>query len=251
MTHSLPIVDLAASLPISETFTSIQGEGKLTGTPSHFIRLSGCNLRCSWCDTPYASWSPESTSRTIGDLVEQAQAAEVQHVVVTGGEPMMFNGVTSLCQTLRAAQLHVTIETAGTLTPPKWGSQMADLMSLSPKLSNSTPQIGDIRDPDQRWRERHEARRLNLPVLRTLLEQHPDHQLKFVVASPVDLAEIDDLIAELGPERIRSEDVMLMPEGVQVPAPEKVEWIRNVCDTRGWTYCKRLHIELFGDTRGT
>ena len=85
----LPVVDdapapQAGSLPISETFVSIQGEGKLTGVPSWFCRVSGCNLRCSWCDTPYASWKPEGTRRTVDELLAEAKASGVHHAVLTG-----------------------------------------------------------------------------------------------------------------------------------------------------------------------
>src|SRR5256885_2235085 len=78
------------ALPIAETFLSIQGEGKLAGTPSFFIRVSGCNLRCSWCDTPYASWNPEGSPRTIDSLIDEARASGARHAVLTGGEPMIF-----------------------------------------------------------------------------------------------------------------------------------------------------------------
>lgn len=253
MNHPLPTLKPGPdqSLPISETFTSIQGEGRLTGTPSHFIRLSGCNLRCTWCDTPYASWAPEGGPRAITDLVREASDSGTEHVVVTGGEPLMFTGVTMLCDALHEAGLHITIETAGTIYPQNWAFEHADLMSISPKLANSTPKIGDARDPDGRWRRRHEQRRLNLEALRFLIDQHAERQLKFVVTSAEDLAEIETLLADLGQTSLTPADVMLMPEGVEPPSPERVAWVTRACDSRGWTYCNRLHIELFGDTRGT
>ncbi len=166
---------------IAETFVSIQGEGKLVGTPSWFVRLSGCNLRCTWCDTPHASWSPEGPQRSIDDLVGEAQRSRVRHAVVTGGEPMMFPQVTELTRRLaEEAGLHITIETAGTIVRPV----RCDLMSISPKLANSTPAAGDPRDPSGAWAVRHEQRRLNVEALQGLLDAHPSpgFQLKFVVA---------------------------------------------------------------------
>jgi 7-carboxy-7-deazaguanine synthase len=231
-------------LPVSETFVSVQGEGKLTGVPSFFVRLSGCNLRCTWCDTPYASWAPEGEAREIAGIVREAAASGVRHAVVTGGEPMMFPRVEELCRELRAAGMHITIETAGTI----YRDVACDLLSMSPKLANSTPR-GDPRDPDGRWAERHESRRLNLGVLRKLLERYPERQLKFVVASPEDLAEIDAIVREL--PGVVAEDVMLMPEGVEIPNAEKRAWVALACLERGWRYCARLHIELFGNRRGT
>ncbi len=231
-------------IPVAETFLSIQGEGKLAGVPTYFVRVSGCNLRCAWCDTPYASWAPEGGAVEIGELVHRATASGARHAVVTGGEPMIFPQATALTRALREAGLHVTVETAGTVHR----EVACDLLSLSPKLRNSTP-TGDPRDPRGEWAARHEARRLNLPVLQRLIDEHPDRQVKFVVSSPADLPEIDSLLAQL--RGLAPSDVMLMPEGTTVPDPASVRWAVDECLRRGWRYCHRLHVELFGNTRGT
>ncbi len=248
------------SLKIAETFTSLQGEGKLTGVPSFFIRTSGCNLRCVWCDTPYASWNPEGQVRTIDSLLQEAAESCVKHVVVTGGEPMLFEPVTELTRRLREAGFHITIETAGTIDRPV----ACDLMSISPKLSNSVPDeewaLARAADaPDTRsdtaleqaraWAKRHEGRRINLDALQGLLDEHDNRQLKFVVQTERDLAEIDDLLTKL--RGVAPEDVMLMPEGVTPPSLEHKQFVAQACLERGWRYCARLHIELFGNTRGT
>lgn len=233
------------ALPVSETFCSIQGEGMLVGVPSYFIRLSGCNLRCSWCDTPYASWNPEGASRAIADLVCAATASGVRHAVVTGGEPMIFAGVGELTNGLRRAGMHVTIETAGTV----FREIECDLMSLSPKLSNSTPARDDPRDPSGVWHDRHEARRIDGQALQKLIDAYPARQFKFVVRGPADLAEIDGLLARL--TGWRRDEIMLMPEGVTPPTAELKAWVAATCLQRGWRYAQRLHIELFGNTRGT
>lgn len=269
-----------AALKIAETFTSIQGEGKLTGVPSFFIRVSGCNLRCVWCDTPYASWKPEGTVRSIESLVDEAGASCTRHVVVTGGEPMLFEPVTALTRRLKEAGFHITIETAGTIDR----AVTCDLMSISPKLSNSVPdeewalaqagtpaasrpdsgtpassRLPSPPSPDTRsdtaleqaraWAKRHEARRLNLDALQGLLDEHDNRQLKFVVQTGRDLAEIDDLLTKL--RGVAPDDVMLMPEGVTPPSQEHKQFVVQACLERGWRYCGRLHIELFGNTRGT
>ena len=236
------------SLPISETFVSVQGEGMLTGVPSFFIRTSGCNLRCTWCDTPYASWNPDGDQRVIDSIVDEAHAAGLRHVVLTGGEPMMFDGIESLTQQLKSADFHITIETAGTIA--RTSDVIAcDLMSVSPKLANSTPHAGDERDPNGVWRARHESRRLNHTVLQALVDGWPEHQLKFVVTSASDLQEIDAILKPLS--GVSADRVMLMPEGVIVPSATQTEWITNACIERGYRYCPRLHIALFGNTRGT
>lgn len=236
---------MSDSLPISETFTSIQGEGKLTGVPSFFIRVSGCNLRCTWCDTPYASWDPERSSMSLDSLLVQARSSGTRHVVLTGGEPMLFDAIVPLAQRLREAAFHITIETAGTIART---AILCDLWSISPKLAHSTP-VGDPRDSTGRWALLHEERRLNLPALRALLEQPGDHQLKFVVSSPSDLIEIETLLRSLGP--VDTADVLLMPEGIAPPLPGSLDWLVAACVRRGFRLCRRLHLDLFGHRRGT
>src|SRR5689334_21224160 len=83
-------------IKISEIFYSVQGEGILTGVPSVFVRLSGCNLRCTWCDTPYTSWDPQGAQMTQGEILNEVQRHGASHVVVTGGEPMLFDSVVEL-----------------------------------------------------------------------------------------------------------------------------------------------------------
>lgn len=248
----------ASDLPIAETFTSIQGEGTLAGTPSFFVRLSGCNLRCAWCDTPYASWLPEGGRVPIDDLVRQARDSGVRHAVLTGGEPMMFPGLVELSARLAApphdggAGMHITIETAGTVLPGTAGDLTCDLMSISPKLAGSTP-LGDPRDPSGQWAARHEQRRLNFSILQQLLDAFPGaaHQLKFVISTRVD-RDIEEVCSIL--QRLRGWQpvgVLLMPEGVCAPEPAHREAILRACLQHGFRYCTRLHLELFGHQRGT
>jgi 7-carboxy-7-deazaguanine synthase len=236
---------------VSEVFTSIQGEGKLAGVPSFFVRVSGCNLRCAWCDTPYASWEPEGERRTLDWLLSAADASGVRHAVITGGEPMLFDAVEGLSRGLRRLGMHITVETAGTIFrgPP---GLACDLMSISPKLASSAPAAGDPRDPTGAWRARHESRRLSPPTLQRLIDAFPpplERQLKFVVCGPGDLAEIEGVLSGL--RGWAPGDVLLMPEGVRPPTPEMRRWLAGECIRRGWRYCPRLHIELFGNVRGT
>lgn len=238
----------ADALPVAETFVSVQGEGKLTGVPSFFVRASGCNLRCAWCDTLFASWNPEGVVRTVEQILTEAKGTVVRHAVLTGGEPMIFDAIEPLSRGLRALGMHVTVETAGTVFRSP-DSLACDLMSISPKLANSTPPEDDPRDPTGAWRARHEARRIDIGVLQALIDAYQGRQLKFVVSSPGDLKEIDDLLSRLHP--FAPSDVMLMPEGVTVPPPQRVAWVVGTCFERGWRYCHRLHIELFGNQRGT
>ncbi|MDQ2948342.1 MAG: 7-carboxy-7-deazaguanine synthase QueE, partial [Acidobacteriota bacterium] len=138
-------------MKISEIFFSIQGEGTLVGVPSVFVRTSGCNLRCAWCDTPYTSWHPEGTDFSLTQVLEKGISFGASHVVVTGGEPMIAPDVVRLTEDLRSAGLHITVETAGTVYAPV----ACDLMSISPKLSNSTPHERE----GGRWAAQHDRLR--------------------------------------------------------------------------------------------
>jgi 7-carboxy-7-deazaguanine synthase len=231
-------------LPIAETFASIQGEGKMTGIPSFFIRVSGCNLRCVWCDTPYASWDPEYETKSVGSLVQEVVDSRLRQVVITGGEPMIFPAVEILARELNRLSIHITIETAGTVFRPV----VCDLISISPKLSNSTP-INDGRDKEGTWAIRHQSRRLNLKALQSLLDRSPERQLKFVVSSPDDLEEIEQLMRHI--LRWCPSEVLLMPEGTSPPDRDREKWVVDECMKRGWRYCPRIHISLFGNVRGT
>src|SRR3989442_5688213 len=89
-------------LKIAELFYSVQGEGSLVGVPSIFVRTSGCNLRCSWCDTPYTSWNPEGDDLSLAVILDRAaQFPAARHVVITGGEPMIAPGIVELSNRFR------------------------------------------------------------------------------------------------------------------------------------------------------
>ena len=231
---------MSGSLRIAEVFYSIQGEGSLAGVPSVFVRVSGCNLRCVWCDTPYTSWAPEGGMAAVEDVAERVRRHDpVRHVVITGGEPMIFEPVATLATLLRGEGRHITVETAGTA----YLRVDCDLMSISPKLANSTPQDRE----GGRWAARHEEARYRPEVLRRLMAEYP-YQLKFVVSQPEDADEVRRMVAELGADPERT---MLMPEGRDAETlAARGRWIAELCLGEGWRYCPRLHVDLWGDQRG-
>src|SRR4051794_25830213 len=153
-------------MKLSELFYSIQGEGKLSGVPSVFVRASGCNLRCVWCDTPYASWNPEGEDAGVKEIVRRIIPLKTRHVVVTGGEPMIMPDIVELCDELKSRGHHIPIETAATV----YRSLKLDLASLSPKLANSTPH-------GTTFAKAHEEQRLNIPVIQQFIDHSPDFQL--------------------------------------------------------------------------
>lgn len=228
---------------ISEIFFSLQGEGQLIGVPSVFVRTSGCNLRCNWCDTPYASWQPEGKTMSVDEIVGAVAAHPAKHVVLTGGEPMIAPGIHELAFQLQERGYHLTIETAGTIPPT---GIACDLASVSPKLAHSAP---DAR-LDDTWRKKHEALRWQPAVVASWMATR-DYQLKFVISSESDLAEMETMLAETG-SVVPRHKVLLMPEGVTVEALRaRTAWLAELCKQRGYRFAPRLHVELYGNRRGT
>ncbi len=164
-----------------------------------------------------------------------------KYAVVTGGEPMIDADIGELTRGLKEAGYHVTIETAGTV----FGNFWCDLFSISPKLSNSTPWERE----GGKFAAAHEENRIDVDAIRRLME-FADYQLKFVVERASDLNEIDELLARIG--EVDPGRVLLMPEGVTVKdLDERAGWLVEICKDRGFRFCSRLHIQLFGNLEGT
>lgn len=219
-------------MKIAEIFESIQGEGILTGVPSFFIRTAGCNLACSWCDTPYALDPAQSKEISIDEIVQAAQKSAPSHAVITGGEPLIQKKTWELAARLRDVGLHITLETNGLIAP---NNICCDLASISPKLSNS-----------------HSGAERAFPfdILDGWLENYP-FQLKFVIGSERDIADARSFIQQIGAP-IEPHDILLMPLGTSVDEMNAVTpLILCACRQFGYRYCRRLQIDLFGNKRGT
>ena len=168
-------------------------------------------------------------------------ASGSQHVVITGGEPMLPADVEALCLRLSESDFHITIETAGTI----YRNLKCDLMSISPKLSNSTPEL----ERAGRWLTKHEQQRFRPEIVSQMIAQY-EYQLKFVVAEPDDLNEINAYLAEIND--IDRSQVMLMPEGIdQETLTQRKSWLKDTCQREGFTFCQREHIFWYGNKRGT
>ena len=267
-------------LPVVEIFTSIQGEGKYTGEPSIFIRVSGCNLRCifkdSICDTPYTSFKPEHMLwKTMDDLVaafmdEQLKHPAVKHVVVTGGEPLMYKkDLEEFLGRIWNDDMVVTIETNGTkpILNPLSGKYRVDLYSVSPKLSTSVgkagQQIGDV-TVTQDMVERHNKERINYENLVDIVTS-TNYQFKFVYSGPECEEEIKNIYYEMGNLVINRDDqfynfymrhhpnkhTVLMPEGIHAKDLDtKSKEMVEVCMRNNWKFTDRLHIRIWDDKRG-
>jgi 7-carboxy-7-deazaguanine synthase len=226
---------------IAEIFCSIQGEGRLIGIPSVFIRTSGCNLRCVWCDTPYTSWKPEGEKRGVSEILREVAKHSSRHVVVTGGEPLLAAEIEELTAKLKSLGAHVTIETAATLFKPV----ACDLVSMSPKLANSTP----WRRAQGRFAKMHEMRRLNFGIIQQFIDRY-DYQLKFVVDQRDDFNEVAEILGRL--KNVDCSRVLIMGQGKTArELRDKTKWIIDLCKANGFGYTPRLQIELFGNRRGT
>jgi 7-carboxy-7-deazaguanine synthase len=238
------------TLPVNELFESLQGEGKLAGVPSVFVRTSGCNLRCWFCDSYHTSWEPTHAWLSLEDIVAEVDAHGSDHVVVTGGEPLVHDETLALLARLDDAGYHTTVETNGTIDV----DGPVDLASISPKLATSTPTAD--RDPTGagEWADRHDQRRLDVDTLARLTERY-EFQLKFVVTGPADMDEIESLVGrvrERSAATIRDTDVLLMPEGQtrdQLQSTRRV--VADLAAEYGYRYTPRLHVDLWNDAPET
>jgi 7-carboxy-7-deazaguanine synthase len=241
----------AAALPVNEIFYSLQGEGTLAGTPSVFVRTSGCNLRCWFCDSYHTSWEPTGAWLSIDEIVDEVTSFEAaEHVVLTGGEPMMHEEGVGLLDELAEQGYHTTVETNGTI----YRDAQIDLASISPKLTSSTPT--PERDPkgEGEWAERHEQRRIDIDALADLVDAY-ESQLKFVVTGADDMPEIQDVVErarEAAETTVSNDDVLLMPEGMTREALDaRRNTVAELAMEYGYRYTPRLHVDLWNDAPGT
>lgn len=224
-----------STIPVCEIFHSLQGEGIWSGVPSVFVRVSGCNLRCVWCDTPYALDMSEAEIMPVERIADAVLAYDsCRHVVVTGGEPMICPAVWGLCRKLSEAGRRITVETNGTLAP---AGIRCDLASVSPKLANSLAES----EKSPAW---------PLATVRQWLDDY-DCQLKFVIREPGDISEVIGFLDALG-RGIPRERIFLMPEGRDAQAvADRSRLLADACLATGFRYGRRIQLDLYGDTRGT
>jgi len=240
----------------AEIFASIQGEGQSAGRPSVFVRFATCNLHCWWCDTPYtwnwqggnlshrdtddgaARFDPklEIVQADTADIAAQVIALAPERVILTGGEPLMQQAaLKSLIDQVRDAlpACIFEVETNGTILPDADLQERLSQFNVSPKLQSS----------------RNEDDRRIVPDTLQFYANDKRAFFKFVIADQTDLGEVEDLITNLALPRHR---LFLMPEGTSVPAlDDKAGWLLDAAVRLGVGFSDRLHIRLFGDTRGT
>lgn len=222
---------------ISEIFYSIQGEGTNTGKPAIFLRLAGCNLRCVWCDSKF-TWSTKSGKQmNTGQIIKVIKKYPCKHLVITGGEPLIQQArIKKLLKKLnensskktKSDKYFIEIETSGSLKPQI--NELIDQYNCSPKLSNSK----------------------NRPInYRALLAKFPKEKTyyKFVVDKKSDLREIRKFIKD---HKLPKDKIILMPQGItKTDILKRGKWLAEICKKENWRLSTRLHIELWGNKRGT
>lgn len=243
---TLTVATQAANEP--EIFASVQGEGSSMGRPVAFLRLSRCNLACTWCDTPY-TWHFEGDNRPhrggelydrkanqisldVHDVAQRIKALGQSRLVITGGEPLLQ--AAKLADMLaHLPDISVEIETNGTVRPIARLDVLVNQYNVSPKLS-------------------HSGNPADLALIPEMLDHwasEPRAFLKFVIAKPDDIAEVVNLQSthHIPPSRI-----FLMAEGTHSDTiRDRTKWLSALCIEHGFRLSDRLHIHLFGDTRGT
>lgn len=244
----MPLILATVESGEPEIFASLQGEGPATGKPCAFIRLSRCNLACTWCDTPYTwhftgdnrphrggvDYDRKANQVSLPETLasERIAALGMDRLVITGGEPLLqVAAITRLLKLLPA--MHIEIETNGTVAPSPELDELIDQYNVSPKLAHSgnAQNLALIPERLAEWAE------------------NPRAWFKFVIAKPEDLDEVLELQARYS---IPSNHLILMAEGTDVETLQTRElWLSKLCITNNFALSKRLHIQLFGDTRGT
>jgi len=243
------VLTLATTTPGEpEIFASLQGEGPSLGRPSTFVRLSRCNLACRWCDTAY-TWRFAGDNRPHKDelafdrranqvtLSEEEVATRIAalspgRLVITGGEPLLQGAALARLVALLPG-MHVEIETNGTVAPHPALDGQVHQYNVSPKLAHSG----------------NPAELALIPERLAAWAADPRAYFKFVIAHVDDLGEVKALKSRYA---IPSDRLFLMAEG-RSPAElaERNRWLAETCLQYGLRFTDRLHIHLWGDTRGT
>lgn len=219
---------------ISEIFMTIQGEGQLQGTPSIFIRLHGCNLTCKWCDTIYENEYKEYQLLTIDEILKRISIYNTKYVVITGGEPLLNENIDLLINGLKEQLYHITVETNATIIK----EIKCDLVSMSPKLSNSNPYFRE----NSKYKE-YEKVRINYKAINYYIENYK-YQIKFVIATNQDMIEIKEILQKL--KKYDDLNVLAMPLS---SSKKELEFIQkdiiNLCILNNIRYGNRLQLQVW------
>jgi len=206
---------------VSEIFHSIQGEGPRTGTPTVFLRLAACNLRCTWCDTPYALERKQGKESGIEEILKEIKSYDCQNLVLTGGEPMIQQGMLKDLLS-EMDDFFIEIETNGCFASEI--DQYIDQYNCSPKLPHSGNKEYELKilPSDKVW-------------------------YKFVIDND---EEYQSTLKYIEAYKLPKERIQMMPQGrTKRELEEKSPWLIEKCKQDGYIFCPRLHIMIWDDER--
>lgn len=232
-----------------EIFASLQGEGASLGKPTAFVRLSRCNLACHWCDTAYTwrfsgdnrphrdnlAFARETNQLTLdeAEVAMRIAALGQPRLVITGGEPLLQGAALARMVALLPAGMQIEIETNGTVAPHPELDRQVHQYNVSPKLAHSG----------------NPAELALIPERLAAFAADGRAFFKFVISSPADLAEVLDIRHAYN---VPGERIFVMPEGTgSAVLRERLRWLAPLALEHGLRLTDRLHIHLYGDTRGT
>ena len=252
------LVDYKRTLPIAEIYTAVQSEGSRAGYPTVVIRTTGCTHRCyfgegGWCDSWYTSIHPDKGAYSFNDIVETyVDNPHIKEMMLTGGSPTMHGTlVNELTHFANANGIFITIETEGSHFLET--DYPIDLLSISPKFSNSVPQLGVLtpkgKMTDAKMIKQHNKFRLNNEAIKKSIAYHKDYHIK-PVWDGYSKGSLDEILGFINELRIPSEKVWFMPAGDSRESlfesyPRVFDWVRD----NGYRMTWRPHIIAFEDQR--
>ena len=251
------IGDYQKTLPVLELYTAVQSEGSRQGYPTIVVRTTGCTHRCyfgegGWCDSWYTSIHPEKGTFNFQDIIDMYdEHPHISEMMLTGGSPTMHPAlVNELTHFAHERNIFITIETEGSHFLPT--DYPINLLSISPKFSNSVPVVGALTPQgdivDEKMVKKHNSKRCNIDAIKQSIEYHDDYHIKPVLDKDLSMVpEVEDLIKEL---KIPDEKIWAMPAGDDREALFKSYGpVMNFVRDRGWRYTGRSHIMAFDTER--
>jgi 7-carboxy-7-deazaguanine synthase len=251
------IEDYNKVLPVLELYTAVQSEGSRAGYPTVVIRTTGCTHRCyfgegGWCDSWYTSIHPEKGKFTFQSIIDMYNShPHIKEMMLTGGSPTMHKKlVNELTHFANERDIFITIETEGSHFLPT--DYPINLLSISPKFSNSIPVVGAVtptgKIADEKMIKTHNRFRVNKDAIRQSIEYHKDYHIKPVLDKNLTiLNEIEEFIDDL---EVPKEKIWAMPAGdTREELVKSYPIVMNFVRDKGWRFTGRSHIVAFDTER--
>tara|TARA_B110000003_G_scaffold61318_1_gene61690 strand:+ start:1547 stop:2326 length:780 start_codon:yes stop_codon:yes gene_type:complete len=251
------IGDYQKTLPVLELYTAVQSEGSRQGYPTIVVRTTGCTHRCyfgegGWCDSWYTSIHPEKGTFNFQDIIDMYdEHPHIKEMMLTGGSPTMHPAlVNELTHFAHDKEIFITIETEGSHFLPT--DYPINLLSISPKFSNSIPVVGAVTPQgnivDEKMVKKHNSKRMNLEAIKQSIEYHSDYHIKPVIDKDLAMiSEVDEMIEELN---IPVDKIWAMPAGDDRESLfESYPVVMNFVRDKGWRFTGRSHIMAFNTER--